>query len=835
MIGIDSMRHSGSFSELLERYRPPAGVWDEMKDASGSIRPHWAPFVSRLASSGIDLMKERRESAQKLLREHGVTYNVFADGKSDERGWNLDLLPMLIDSEEWSRLEAGLIQRTRLLNHVLSDIYGEQRMLQDGLAPPGLLHANPAFLRSCHGIRPAGGRFLSLHAVDLARSSTGEWWVLADRTQCPSGVGYALENRNILSRLFSDELRETGVQQMNAFFTKRKAGICSMAPWAESPTVVLLTPGPYTETYFEHSYLARSLGYPLVEGNDLAVRDNRVFVKTIEGLQPVDIVVRRVDDTFCDPLELRSDSFLGVPGLAEAARAGTVAISSILGSGAVEGPAWLAFCPALCRKLLGEELLIPNVATWWCGQTKEREYAIANLPTMVIKNAFAGPMGDPIFGEDHSKDALTQLAARIRARPWSFVAQQRVPLSTAPVWTGERLEPRPLIFRCFVAGVADGYVVLPGGLTRLSASTESPVVSSKFGGCSKDTWILSTRQEDDSARRELRESAPELHRGSGVAPSRALDNLYWLGRYTERLEETARLARVVLSRLTGEGGADEKSEQTVITRCLAVRGRLPDTFTGAVSRKDLIVAIGNLMLAGDQPGSASHLILRIGELTARLRPRFSGDTWRILQQIQVEFPPQFATHDPAAMLSTLHRLVILLAALTGVESENMTRGSSWRFLDLGRRIERAANGVSMLAAIVDVAPSGSFALVPLLEYSDSTMTYRRRYFSAPNLPTTLDLLLADASNPRSLAFQCTAIGEHLEHLPNSGPDMPEATCHSQIARDLESADFQALGADAQQGRTHRLSALLSDFTTAIYSLSDGLATHYFSHILPRAN
>ncbi len=335
-------------SGVWAAYRPRPDVFDEMRAPDGTVRPHWQPLVQGLERLGRDGIKERSESAHQLLRQHGVTYNVHADGESAERTWQLDAVPLVISPEEWARLETGLIQRTRLLNLVLADIYGPRQLLKDGLLPPALLHANPGFLRSCHGIRPPRDLFLTLHAVDLTRAPNGQWWVMSDRTQAPSGVGYALENRAILSRVLPEQFRNRRCNGWPGFFQVARAGLRSLAPWTSSPNIVLLTPGPYAETYFEHAYLARYLGYQLVEGNDLTVRDQCVFLKTLEGLQRVDVIIRRVDDTWCDPLELRADSILGVPGLVEAARAGNVAISNALGTGVVETTAILAFpAPAL--------------------------------------------------------------------------------------------------------------------------------------------------------------------------------------------------------------------------------------------------------------------------------------------------------------------------------------------------------------------------------------------------------------------------------------------------------------------------------------------------------
>lgn len=809
--------------------------FDEMKAADGSVRPAWAPFVQRVERLGAEVLNERHTSARQLLREHGVTYNVYADGRSAQRTWDLDMLPLVIGAEEWRQLEAGLIQRTRLMNLVLGDLYGPQRLLHDGLLPPALVHANPGFLRQCHGVRPPGDRFLTLHAIDLARAPSGQWWVLSDRTQAPSGLGYALENRIVLSRLLPDEFRDSHVQRLASFFVERKAGLRTMAPWTESPNIVLLTPGPLAETYFEHAYLARYLGYPLVEGSDLTVRDRRVFIKTIDGLQPVDVIVRRVDDTFCDPLELRSDSFLGVPGLIEAARAGNVAISNALGSGAVEASALLAFLPALSQHLLGEKLRIANVATWWCGQERERTYTLENLRRLVIKRAFVGASGSPIFGDALDAAKLDQLAARIREHPHRFVGQEHVPLSTAPVWNGTHLEPRPLILRCYVCATPDGYAVMPGGLTRVSPSATSPIVSSHQGGGSKDTWVVADGPVQDVTLLDRRGApAGAVHHFAPVA-SRVVENLYWLGRYAERLEDTTRSLRVALSRLTSEGGAVDTAELAAMAQCLVRVERLPARFAERIPVSELTGGLRDLVFDAESDGSVRELLGRIAFLTASVRDRLSADTWRILNHLQTEFPATPTHFNAGTTLGDLHRVIFQLAAFSGMEMENMTRSHAWRFLDIGRRIERASNLAAMLRAVVAIDPTGDIALVPLLEYSDSTMTYRRRYLARPDLATTLDLLVSDRTNPRSLAFQVESLRKHFSRLPGMSGDFPERRRFTDLHALVVSTDFTMLGASARDGRPQALDAVLVQMVDGCWALSDFITQHYFSHVQARAS
>ena len=817
---------------ILAGYRPPAGVFDEMTAADGTVRPHWQTLAAGLARLGVDGLNERRESVRTLLREHGVTYNVYADGRSAERSWELGTLPLVISAEEWARLEPGLIQRTNLLNLVLTDIYGPQHLLRAGVLPPALLYANPGFLRPCHGMRVPRNMFLTLHAIDLTRAPNGQWWVLTDRTQAPSGLGYALENRSIISRVLPEEFRAGNVQRLAGFFAARAAGMRMMAPWTETPRTVLLTPGPFNETYFEHAYIARQFGVPLVEGSDLTVRDRRVFLKTLDGLQPVDVIVRRVDDTYCDPLELRGDSFLGVAGLVEAARAGRVAISNALGSGAVESPAILAFLPKLARHLLGEELMIPNVATWWCGQEAERNATLQRLGTRVVKRSFVGH-AEPAFGDALSAEGLEKLAARIAANPQGYVGQERVAVSTAPVWDGARLDPRPLILRCYVCATARGYAVLPGGLTRVSASADSPVVSSQHGGGSKDTWVLSAGPVESAPPAEASVASVEFDRGHAAVPSRVVENLFWLGRYAERLEDTTRLLRTALGRLAGEGGHAADLELTALIRWLVWREKLPEDFAEDATHAELAAALRHAVFAADEAGSVRKTLGRLGFIIASVRDRLSGDTWRILNQMQTEFPTTIRRATPGAIVAALHRLIFQLAAFSGMEMENMTRGHAWRFLEIGRRLERAVNVATNVRAVLATDPTGSAALPPLLEYTDSTMTYRRRHLAQPEMAATLDLLLAENSNPRSLAFQCRMLQHHFDKLPDASGARLDPAPFDQAVALLTAADIAALADVAREGDAEPLDTLLAEVIAGCETLSALLSASYFSHVAPR--
>ena len=801
-----------------------------MLAASASPRAHWLPLVRALDHLGPGEVQARGETARRFLRENGVTYNVYGDAQGFERTWELDPLPLLIPPAEWARIEAGLIQRTHLLGRILADLYSGQRLLHEHRLPPALVFANPSFLRPCRGIRPAGNLPLFLHSVDLMRSPDGQWWAMADRTQAPSGAGYALVNRIALSRAFPDEFRDCHVQRLASFFQVARDTLRRLAPLnRDNPNVVLLTPGSYNETYFEHAYLARYLGLQLVEGGDLTVRDRRVFIKTLEGLRPVDVILRRADDNFCDPLELRADSFLGVPGLVEAARAGNVAIANPLGSGVVETPALLAFLPGLCRHLLGEELKLPSVATWWCGQPSEREHVAEHLDEFIVKRAFPTGSGEPFFGRYLDAEHREALLNEIRVTPHAFVGQEQVALSTAPAWHDRQLVPRPLVLRVYVCATSDGYRVMPGGLTRVSPHEDGPVVSTQSGGLSKDTWVLTDGPV--STVTLLKPSAPvvRLERRASEVPSRVADHLFWLGRYAERLEGTIRLLRVAVSRLAGESVGEPPPELAALLQLLAGLELFPKPAAESGSTAKIEKHLLLLVYQASRKGSVREVLNRLRHSAFVVRDRFTADTWRIFNKLQLDARARPRNIPVTEALALLNTLVLDLAAFNGMAMENMTRGHGWLFLDIGRRLERALHLLAVLRAALRVDPAGQALLEPVLEIADSVMTHRRRYHERPQLSGVLDLLLLDETNPRSLAFQLNALATHARALPStglSGPAREQGLLDSASAQ-LASVDLLALTAgSAPRGA---VTELVETMHSRLTELSEALTHRYFAH------
>ncbi len=801
------------------------GVGDEMVEPGGGLRPHWRGFVRLLDELGPRELRRRWAQARSLIHENGITHNIYGDPNGLDRPWRLDFLPLLIPAGQWDGLSEGLAQRARLLDRLLADLYGPACTVAEGLLPPELVYGNPGFLRACHGMTPPLGRWLHLYAGDVVRTADGGFEVLSDRTQAPSGAGYSLENRIVLSRVLPSVFRECNVRRLAPFFSSLRDSLAEIGPaHRDSPRVVLLTPGPYNETYFEHVYLARYLGYTLVQGNDLTVRDARVYLKTLGGLQPVDVILRRVDDDFCDPLELYPESFLGVPGLLMAAREGNVAIANALGSGVLQAPGFLPFLPVLCRRLLDEDLRLPSVRTWWCGDGPSRAYVLDHLVGLVIKPALPTTGTDPVFGSDLSPEELGELAAKIRSNPAEFVAQEQSMVRSTPALEDDGVCPRRFGVRAYLARHRDGYAVMPGGLARIPWSAESLMVSMQKGGGSKDTWILTDGPVAETTLLAPAFQPVALSRGGGDLPSRIADDLFWLGRYTQRADSTVRIARAALSRMIDVSGVAARVAVGALSRALngpPAAGSIDQELIGAVFGPP---GTGGLRLT-----TAS-----IYRLARVLRDRISVDSWRILQGIEREVSRFRVDADEpfTGVLDLLDGLVASFAAFDGFSIDSMMRDQAWRFLDLGRRLERGIVVARLLRdTLVDAAEDEGTLLEAILEVTDSSLTYRRRYLTRLETHALADLLLADETHPRSVAYQAAEIVKHLDSLPHEwihpreGEDRRRAL---QVRTSLQLADVAA-ACRVTDGRRAGLETLLGATLEELSLLAEAIARIYFTH------
>jgi uncharacterized circularly permuted ATP-grasp superfamily protein/uncharacterized alpha-E superfamily protein len=818
-------------SDLLQIPLRDPTVYDELSADGVTPRPHWAGFMAALRQIGSAELERRWGRAERRIRENGVTYNIYGDPLGANRPWRIDLVPLLIDAAEWRYIEAGIVQRAELLNLVLEDLYGPQKLVSTGRLPPELLYANPAFLRPLAGLAVPKQTYLHLLAIDLARSADGRWWVLADRTQAPSGAGYALENRTIVADVLPDLFRTSNVRRLAPFFRAQRDALVNLAQ-RDHPRIVLLTPGPLNETYFEHSYLARYLGFTLVEGADLTVRDRQVYLKTVEGLQRVDVIFRRVDDSFCDPLELRAESYLGVPGLVDAIAAGNVRVANALGSGVIETAAIMPFLSGLSRHLLGEPLKLPSVATWWCGQDYALHWVLEHLESIVVKPAFPSRPMEPVFGAELAKTEKKEFREKLRSRPYDYVAQEQVALSSAPVWDGGNLFSRSMVLRTYVLNTGRGWIAMPGGLVRVAGS-ESSIVSMQRGGHSKDAWVLWDEPVDTFSMLPPRDQPVELRRASVDLPSRVADNLFWLGRYVERSENKARLLRTLITRVRRANEA-ELGCLLRLHSCLdSQRSTLPKKrrATGRELEEEVI----SLMTDGKRGDSLASTLTEVQRVGGIARERLSVDMTRLIGAIsdsmQVEDYMLFVEYS-----AVLNGCLELLSAFAGMERENITRGPGWLFMSIGRRLERAMQSARQLREITAPLDENDWPLLEyMLEVADSSMTYRSRYYTTLQPVAMLDVLMADGTNPRSLAFQISHLADLYQKLPRHIPD--DLRAMRQVLEliqsfDLRNLDYPLPGEGAREhlpGELLRLQESLKALEGLLPSWSNNLSSQYFSH------
>src|SRR5580658_2654814 len=794
-------QQNAGLEQFISGYRLLPGIFDEMMDGDGRVRAHWRPFLSMLAALGSDEINRRFAAADRYLRDSGVFYRVYEDTAGIERPWPLSHIPLIIEPGEWRQLEAGLIQRAELLEAVLKDSYGPGTLTRDGRVPAALIAGNPEFLRPLVGIEPPGGTHLRFYAVDVGRGADGRWWVLNDRAQAPSGAGYAIENRLALSRAIPDIYRTARVERVAPFFQALQAELVALNRQDDARTC-LLTPGPMNETYFEHAYLARYLGLLLVDGEDLIARDDGVFIRTVSGLRRTEVLLRRVDADFADPLELNAASRLGVAGLLKAVRDGKIVIINSLGAGLVEARAMLAFLPALAPIVLGEELKVQNVATWWLGRADMREEMLGKLDSMVIAAAFTEQLPS-------TRQTSEILGARL-----DDLEQEAVTLSSMPVWRDGRLQPRPFTLRLFLAKTGERWQVLPAGFVRIAEDLDARAVSLQRGAATADAWVLAHGPVAETTLLPTAERMP-VQRATGLLPSRAADNLFWVGRYVERAEATLRLVRAIVNRVAE---ADDAAAPVIasIGALLAAWNAIPKDTNLA---PETFIARAVLTRA-DLEGSLPSLTGSARSAASVIRDRFSPDAWRAINDLATMISTPLAIGPAAsAIAERVEAALRILSALSGLAQENMTRLAGWRFLELGRRIERALLTCRLTRCFAQAGGLDG-ELDVLLELADSQISYRQRYVMVAALTPVVDLVMLDPNNPRSVVFQLDRIETHLGALPRSnstGRLSPVQQIAASIATQLRTADAAKID-----------DALIMELEQALMKLSDAISGAYLT-------
>lgn len=830
-----------------DTYRQGIHGWDELLTGAGDVRPGWQKMMDAINTLGADELEKRQADARRLLRENGVTYTVYGDPHGRNRVWELDPVPLVLDADDWAEIEKGLKQRAELLNLILTDIYGQRRLIKQGILPPEIVFGHSGFLRACDGVKISGQQQLLVYAADLARGQDGRMWLYTDRTQVPTGAGYALENRVVMARVMPHELRDNQVQRLSGFFRHFAQNLQKFSQHRrEDPYIVVLTPGPGNETYFEHAYFATYMGYPLVQGGDLLVRDNRVWLKSLDGIKQVDVILRRVDDAYCDPLELREDSMLGVPGLLNVARAGNVVLANPLGSGVLESRGLLPFLGACSRYFLNEDLQISSVATWWCGQPKEQGYVLANLDKLVIKTTEAG--GKTWLGSRLSAADKARLVDAIKAQPGRYVGQEWADFSTTPAWVGQgKMEPRHMMFRGFLVADGKGYRVMPGGLTRVARDEGGLFISSQSGGVSKDTWVL-TQDASRQARPGAFIEVQGISHHEGKLPSRAAENLFWVGRYAERAEGIARLMRTALDKLADCEDFGDAADVAVLQRMLEALTIITASYPGFVG-EGAVARLNTpyeelIALATDRErrGSLAEIMGFFLNAAHGVRDLWFGDTWRTINAIQDAAERLQSTLPRIVDVNAqLYRVLHTLTAFAGITAESMRHDHAWVLLDLGRRVERATQQAQLLEqTLVKPLAEGSEPLLieALLASSESLMAQRRRFRFASPLHSALDLLVLDHRHPRSLAYQFERLMTRVGMLPHPLARQADLLADRyssaeklviEISTALKLANVNHLADCNEKGDRQGLRVLLNRLRNNLWQLSADITDTYFSH------
>ena len=836
-------RNLNPIGTITAEYFANQASLDECFGLGGEAKEHWKRLLSNVEVLGPVELKNREVELLKLLQENGVTYNVYGDPAGLNRPWELDSIPLLISPVEWRVMEKGMKQRAFVLNKLLEDLYGERKLLKLGIIPPELIYAHSGFLRACDKIKLPGQNQLIFYAADLSRGPDENVWILKDRTQAPSGMGYALENRSALGRVLPELFKEYNVTKLGGFFNHMMQSFRDISPQRkEQPRIVLLTPGPRNETYFEHAFLSSYLGFTLVQGEDLVVRNGFVWIKTVEGLEKVDVILRRLDDSYCDPLELREESQLGVPGLLEAIRKGNVAVANPLGSSVLENAGLMAFLHNVCRYFLNEDPIFKMQATWWCGQKKEMDYVIENINNLVIKKIDRAQGSDTVMGNKLSKAQRETVINKIRTQPHLYVGQEAVDFSTSPVFENGKLEPRYTVLRTFMVASKGGYEIMPGGLTRCSPEKGGFHISNQDGGISKDTWLEVP----------VKNSTPlVVHnidlKGKAVLPSRAAENLFWVGRYSQRVLRTSRFIRIVLRNLSQTGyltGGEESDGQKALVLTIT---HLTSTYPGFLEefKSDTIVddrlsEIHQLICNPDQNGGITFTVNNLLKAMYAVRDRWPIDNWRIIDDIET-VKRRLALVEPQGIrhvFSLLDRLNGSLLSFLEMNRQSMYRGEGWTMYRLGQIIEELTLELTQYRSLLTFQyeeSEESYVLEALLVSNQNLSSYRSVYRTYFDIGPGLDLLFFNKQNPTSILSQLEQLQKYSAQLPTSGVNSANSeiadmvfACYS-LAR-LATVD-KFLIVDPETNFRSELDKFCSELNEKISMLSIKLTANYFSHTI----
>jgi len=818
--------------------------YDEMLSQSKDINPVWTNLLSNIQMMGVDGLVSRQNDIDWHITENGVTYNVYNDPQGLNRPWKLNVMPSLIHENEWYSIEKGIKQRAELLNLVLKDIYGNRDLIKNGIIPQEVIFSHRGFLRPCAGIEYMTDKNLLIYSAELARGPDGQMWVVNDRTQAPSGMGYALENRLTMGRVLPDLFGNMHVKRLSDFFQKFNELLIASAPHKnDNPTIVVLTPGPHNETYFEHAYLASFFGYPLVQGDDLIIRNGYLWMKSLKGLKQIDVVLCRVDDAYTDPLELREDSHLGVTGLLDVIRRKNVGIVNSIGSRVLENTGLIPFLPAAAKYFFNEDLILPQIATWWCGQEKEMNYVFDNLPRLILKKIDRSAQSNTYYGDQLSDTELINLKQQIIKRPYRFVAQERINFTTTPTLKNNVFEPRTFLWRTFAIAHKNEYNVMPGGLMRVAGETGNINVSNQKGGTSKDIWIIEThKQEKKFAYVQNNKSSVSVS-GMDDLPSHTAENLFWAGRYVGRALLTARFLRTVLKQMSFIQYNEQNPNTYCLHSLLQAVTQITQTypgFLGAENTNKLFNPhdeIFSVVLDTDKIGSLSHTMSLFSSSYYAIRNLWSVDMWRVFERIDTIWKELLHEENISEkkIIATLDKLITRLIAFMGLIEESILVDQGLLLYFLGLQIEQSILTVSKCRALLVNIYSEQIeyeVLESLLNSHESLNIYRYTYRSYITPENVIELLLLDQKYPRSLAYQLHLLNKDLSELPHSKDAHELTDCQKVIFKAysmLKLTNSKDLSKKDEVASRASLDEMLSEIYDLLSKSSNYINNTYFSH------
>ena len=830
---------------IFQNYFSDFRNYDEVLKSNMSINPNWEKLLNNLIQMGTEAISAKQNEINWLMDENGVTYNVYNDPKGMNRSWDLNIVPFLIHQNEWTNIEKGITQRAELLNLILKDIYGGRELIKNGIIPQEVIYAHRGFLRQCDQIQYKTAKNLLIYSADLARGPDGRMWVVNDRTQAPSGMGYALENRYSTSRVLPNIYKDINVKQPSQFFYEFNQMLINCAPQNKNnPNIVILTPGPLNETYFEHAYMASFLGYPLVTGNDLVVRNGKLWMKTLKQLKQVDVVLKRVDDVFMDPLELKEDSYLGVAGLLDVIREQKVTIVNPIGSGVLENSGLIPFMNTICNYFLKEDLILPQIASWWCGQEKECQYVLNNIKDLVVKRIDRSNREYIFFCEFLDANAIKKLKKDILASPYKFVAQEKISFSTAPDFTEGTLEPRKVMCRTFAIAKQDSYTVMPGGLVRVAAERENLFVSNQRGGVSKDFWIVTDEPQTNIQNYSWDSSCRIYISNINDLPSNTAENLYWSGRYLGRALVTARYLRMVLNRMNQIQYNSRKSESESLIYLFQSITNITSTFPGFVGEgseellKNPLEEIISLLMDEKRIGSFAQTMSSFNNSYYSLRSLWSKDMWRVFDGIKKQWRKFKEDHNYSVteLSKLLDRIITRLIAFMGLIEESILVNQGLLLYFIGLQTEQAMMNIAKCRSLLVFNYDENLQyeiLESLLTSHESLNIYRYSYRSYLSLENVINLILLDTEYAKSLNYQIKRIKKDVDNLPNTELENTVSICKEKIA--LANSKMESLKIENLIKINHdntlreNLDDALSELSDLLHETSLAISDTYFNH------